>query len=132
MFGDWMGTAVAAIGVLIGVIGVIGVVSPGILLSPAVDGLKSSPRRIYGLAAVRLIMGVILVVAASSTAFPTFVLIIGAVFILRAAMIPLLGLDRVRSLIEWLQGRSSLVMRLLFLAGVVPLGVFLVLAAIEQ
>jgi hypothetical protein len=128
MFGDWMGTAVAAIGVLIGVIGVIGVVSPGILLSTAVDGLRSSPRRIYGLAAVRLIMGV----AASSTAFPTFVLIIGAVFILRAAMIPLLGLDRVRSLIEWLQGRSSLVMRLLFLAGVVPLGVFLVLAAIEQ
>jgi hypothetical protein len=127
-----MGGAVAAIGVVIGVVGAIGVVSPTILLSPAIDGLKSSPRRIYGLAVVRLVIGVILVVAASSTAFPTLVMFIGAVFILRAAMIPLLGLDRTRSLIEWLQGRSSLVTRLLFLAGVVPLGVFLVWAAIKQ
>jgi hypothetical protein len=127
-----MGGAVAAIGVVIGVVGAIGVVSPTILLSPALDGLKWSPRRIYGLAVARLVIGVILVVAASSTAFPTLVMFIGAVFILRAAMIPLLGLDRTRSLIEWLQGRSSLVTRLLFLAGVVPLGLFLVWAAIKQ
>jgi len=127
-----MSGAVAAIGVVIGMVGAIGVVSPGILLSPALDGLKSAPRRIYGLAVARLVIGVILVVAASSTGFPTLVMLIGAVFILRAALIPMLGLDRTRALIEWLQGRSLLVTRLLFLAGVVPLGVFLVWAAIKQ
>ena len=123
-----MGGAVAAIGVVIGVVCACVVVSPTILSKP-LDGLKSSPRRIYGLAVARLVFGVILVVGASSTAFPTLVLFIGAVWILRAAMIPLLGLDRTRSLIEWLQGRSSLFVRLVFLAGA-ALGVFLVWAAI--
>ncbi len=122
-----MGGAVAAIGVVIAVMSAIVVVSPTMLSRP-LDELKSSPRRIYGLAVARLVIGVILVVGASSTAVPTLVLFIGAVFILRAVMIPLLGLDRTRSLIEWLQGRSSLFVRFVFLAGA-ALGVFLMWAA---
>ena len=85
-----MGAAIAAIGVTIGIVGIVGIASPKSLLT-ALDQLKSSPRKIYGLAVARLLIGVILVAGASSTASPTAVLFIGAAFILRAAMIPLLG-----------------------------------------
>ena len=125
-----MGVAIAVIGVVIGIMGAGGVASPR-MLSKSLDGLKSSPRKIYGLAVARLVIGVVLSVGASSTAFPTLVLFIGAAFILRAAMIPLLGLDRTRSLIEWLQGRSSLFMRVAFLATA-TFGVFLAWAAVKQ
>jgi len=125
-----MSVAVAAIGVAAGILGAVGVVSPA-MLAPALDGLKSSPRKIYGLAVVRVVIGVVLIAGAPSTAFPTLILFIGAAYILRAAAIPLLGLTRVRSRIEWLQGRSALFMRCCYLA-VVTFGAFLAWAAIKQ
>lgn len=125
-----MSAAVAAIGFAAGILGAAGVASPAIL-APVLDGLKSSPRKIYGLAVVRVVIGVVLIAGAPSTAFPTLILFIGAVYILRAAAIPLLGLAGVRSMIEWLQGRSALFMRCCYLA-VATFGVSLVWAAIKQ
>ena len=124
-----MGVAVAAIGVMVGIVGVIGVVSPAIV-SAALDGLKFSPPKMYGLAVARLVIGVVLILGASSTASTMLVQVIGAILILRAAAIPILGLDRIRSLIEWWQACSPLFMRILFLAGT-AFGVFLVQAAIR-
>ena len=119
-----MGMAVAAIGVVIALGCAIGIARPS-SLSKTIQSIMSSPRKIYGLAVARLAIGVVLMFGASSTAFPELVLFFGAVSILKGVMIPLLGLDQVRSLWAWWQARSPLLMRMAYLVGA-ALGAFLV------
>lgn len=124
-----MGIAIAMIGAVIGVAGVAGLVAPRAIFR-AIDNVKSSPGKIYGSAGGRAVVGVILIVGASSTAFPTVIRFIGAVFVLQAALVPLLGLETVRSLLDWFQARPPLVVSFLFLL-VVSFGAFLVWAALQ-
>jgi hypothetical protein len=124
-----MGVAIAAIGAVISVLGIAGLAAPT-RMSRALDGFKSSPGKIYGWAGVRVLMGLILILGASGTAFPTLIRFIGAVLVLKAALVPLLGLDRVRALLEWFQTRTPLLIRFLFFL-VASFGAFLVWAALQ-
>lgn len=124
-----MGVAIATVGAVISVLGVTGLVAPS-GMSRALDGFKSSPGKIYGWAGVRILMGAILILGASETAFPTLIRFIGAVLVLKAALVPLLGLDRVRSILEWFQDRPPLLIRFLFLL-VASFGAFLIWAVLQ-
>lgn len=124
-----MGVAIATVGAVIGVLGVVGFAAPR-AVSRSLDGFKSSPSKIYGWAGVRVLMGVILILGASGTASPTLIRFIGAVLVLKAALVPLLGIDRVRSILGWLQARPPLMLRFLFLL-VASFGAFLVRAALQ-
>ena len=124
-----MGVAIATIGAVIGVLGVAGLAAPS-GMSRAIDGFKSSPGKIYGWAGMRVLMGVILILGASGTAFPTLIRFIGAVLVLKAALVPLLGLDRARSILGWFQARPPLLIRFLFLL-VASFGAFLIWAALQ-
>ena len=124
-----MGVAIATVGAIIGVLGVAGFAAPS-AMSRSLDGFKSSPGKIYGWAGVRVLMGVFLILGASGTAFPTLIRFIGAVLVLKAALVPLLGLDQVRSILEWFQARPPLLIRFLFLL-VASFGAFLVWAVLQ-
>jgi hypothetical protein len=124
-----MGVAIAAIGAVISVLGIAGLAAPT-RMSRALDGFKSSPGKIYGWAGVRVLMGLILILGASGTAFPTLIRFIGAVLVLKAALVPLLGLDRAPALLEWFQTRPPLLIRFLFFL-VASFGAFLVWAALQ-
>ena len=109
-----MGVAIAVVGAVFGMVGVVGVVAPG-AATGSLDAFKASPAKIYGWASFRVLIGVGLMAGASSTAYPSLIRLVGAVLVLKAALVPLLGLDRVRSILDWLQARPPYVVRSLFL-----------------
>ena len=91
-----MRIAIATVGAIISLLGIAGLAAPR-GMTRALDGFKSSPRQIYGWAAVRVGMGLILILGASSTAFPDLILFVGVVFVFKALLVPFLGLDQVHS-----------------------------------
>jgi len=124
-----MGAAVAVIGAVFGAVGIAGLAAPSVIFA-AIDGFKPSPVKIYGWAAIRVLLGAVLILGAPDTAFPTLIRFIGAALILKATLVPLLGLDQVRSILDWFQGRSPLVVRFLCLL-LTFFGAFLVWAVLS-
>ena len=108
--------------------GFVGLLSPDVILR-GVEGLKPS-RRLYALSVARLAIGLILFLGAPSTAFPGLFRVLGALVMLRGLAIPALGPARVRTHIDWLQGRPPVLMRVLFVLATV-LGGLLVWAAFQ-
>ena len=88
-----------------------------------------APAHIYLAAAIRLALGVFLLVAASSCRFPLFVQIIGAVAILAALSLPFLGIARVQALIDWWSRQPAAFVRGWCLLAV-AFGALLIFAAI--
>jgi hypothetical protein len=119
---------IGAIGAATVVISFVGVLFPDVILR-AVEGVKPSPR-LHALSVVRLTIGVIFVIGATSTAFPDLIRLLGVVVILRGLAIPVLGPERVRALIDRQLGRSPVVLRVLLLPAT-ALGGFLVWAALQ-
>ncbi len=126
-----MGVAIAIIGAVFSLLGVAGLVAPTRMAVAINDGFATSPVKIYGWAGIRILLGTILILGASGTAFPTLIRFIGVMLILKAALVPVLGLDRVRSLLSWLQDCPPLLMRSLYLL-VVLFGAFLVWATLQS
>ncbi len=119
---------IGGIGAAIVVVGFVGVLSPDVILR-GVEGLKPS-RRLYALSVARLTIGLALLLGAPSTAFPGLFRVLGILVILRGLAIPVLGPARVRALIDWLQGRSPVLLRVLFVPAT-ALGGLLVWAALQ-
>src|SRR3989339_2044659 len=90
---------VKAIGIVITAMGVLYLVYPQvvrILLSFFAAGY-----RIYLAAAVRLVFGVILLLAASQTAHPKITMVLGVIFLLGGILIVALGPKRTKPFLEW-------------------------------
>ena len=119
---------IGGIGGAIVVVGFVGLLSPDVILL-GVEGLKPS-RRLYALSVARLTIGLVLFLGAPSTAFPGLFRVLGVLVILRGLAIPALGPARVRALIEWLQGRPPVLVRVLFVPAT-ALGGLLVWAAFQ-
>ena len=81
-------------------IGVFGVLMPAKLRCLAIARLQ--PRVLPRLVIVRLMVGATLVVAAGETRFPEAFRVIGAVMVLAAVMIPVIGWARIAALVEWI------------------------------
>ncbi len=119
---------IGGIGAAIVVVGFVGVLSPDVVLR-GVEGLKPA-RRLYALSVARLTIGLAFLLGAPSTAFPDLFRVLGIVVIIRGLAIPVLGPDRVRTLIDWLQGRPPVLLRVLFVPAT-ALGGLLVWAALQ-
>src|SRR5579871_3375641 len=67
-------------------------------------------RRLYAAGAVRLAMGLVLIVAASSSRWPRALRMLGAVMCLQAIAANLFGIERARAIMEWeaMQGTALL------------------------
>jgi len=61
--------------------------------------------------AVRLAIGVVLIVAAPDTRYPLAFQILGGLMLLAAAVLPLLGIARISRLVNWVAGWPPLAMR---------------------
>ena len=91
------------------------VVSMGGIVSP--DSLMTlrrlyfaTPGRFYAAGAVRVAMGLVLILAASSSRWPRTLRALGAVMCLQALAATLFGLERAREIMEWeaMQGTALL------------------------
>ena len=70
----------------------------------------ATPGRFYTAGAVRVAMGLVLILAASSSRWPRTLRVLGALMCLQALTATLLGLERARVIMEWegMQGSALL------------------------
>lgn len=78
---------------------------------------------------VRLVLGVALLVAASASAFPLVFNVLGGLSLAAAVVVLLMGRERIKALLGWVERIPLLAMRCWLLFGV-AVGGFLVFAAV--
>ena len=100
-----MAYAALALSALIAAMGALGVVSPTSLLR--IVRHFESPAGIYASAAIRVVFGVVLFLAAPTSRAPDAVRILGGILIVAGAITPLFGLDRFRQLLDWWSSRGT-------------------------
>lgn len=92
--------AVAAVGVFIFAVGLLGVVRPS-SFTALIQRVWASPPGFGLVIVMRAAFGFLLIAAASGTRFPKVSLALGALSLIKAASIPLLGRVRQQNLIKW-------------------------------
>ncbi len=107
--------------------GALGVLSPARLLS--ILRLYETPWGLHVAAAVRVVLGVTLFLAAPTSRLPEFLRIFGIVAVAAGVLTPLLGLARISRAVEWWAARPTIVFRL-WAALALALGVFLAWAIV--
>src|SRR3954468_15255985 len=81
-------------------VGVVGIVSPdyGMMLRRL---YYATPGRFYAAGAIRVAMGLVLILAASKSPWPRILRVLGAVVCLQGVSGTLFGLERARAIMEW-------------------------------
>jgi len=104
-----MRIAALLVAVLTMVVGIVGIVST----ESAMTFRRlyfATPSRFYAAGAVRVAMGLVLILAASNCRWPRTLRALGAVICLQAVAANLFGLERARAIMEWeaMQGTALL------------------------
>ena len=86
-------------------------------------------RNLYGVVALRLLFGLLLVAGASQTHYPVAIEVLGYLFIAAGVLLAVLPPARVRSITEYFLNRSHAVVRSWVLLPMV-LGIFIVLSVL--
>jgi hypothetical protein len=102
-------TIVLIIGLIILGLGVAVLVSPSTLRKLLHHFLKR--EWLIPVTFLRVIVGIILLIAAPVTRWPIFIYIVGIVFILAGVSIPLIGKEKIESLANWWLEQSDMVLR---------------------
>lgn len=119
---------VAFFGVLIALLGATGLFSPSTLLG-RVDSAWRTRRGLYAVIALRLVLGVILVVAAPECRYPVAIRVLGVISIVAAGSVPVIGLERVHAMVDWWAARPPLWIRA-WACVAIAFGGFLIHAAV--
>ena len=101
---------VAFFGVLIALLGATGLIRPAALVG-WVDSLWRNLRGLWAVVALRLGIGIVLVLAAAECRYPTAIRVLGVISIVSAGLVPVIGLERVRALVSWWTARPPLLIR---------------------
>jgi len=72
-------------------------------------------KRLYISAILRILIGVIFLLAASQARIAWVIVTLGILALVRGTIFFILGLDRVKTMLKWWYGRSLLVLRLIAL-----------------
>jgi hypothetical protein len=113
------------VAVFIALIGVAGLVAPDRLF--ALREYAVTPRGLYAIAAARVAIGVVLITVAARSRSPRLLRVLGAAVLFAGLMTPLVGVERVRTILDWEATQGTGLIR----AGAVlalALGGFLVFA----
>jgi hypothetical protein len=105
-----MSLLAALVGLLILALGALGVVSPARLL--ALVARSQSQRGLYFIAAIRVVIGVALVLAAAGSRAPAFLRILGVISVLAGLATPFFGVHRFQAILSWWSLRPAVVLRL--------------------
>jgi len=86
-------------------------------------------KQFYPIAALRIVIGILFLVAAKETRFPVFVTVMGTISIVAGLALPVLGTERIRAFAKWGLERSDSSLRLWALAAS-AVGIMLVWAGL--
>ena len=111
------------LGLFIAAMGALGIASPARLL--ALIRRIQTPAGLYVVAALRLVLGVALLLVAPTSKAPDVLRILGILTVVAALITPVVGLARWGKLVDWWWSRGSLFLRAW---AAIPLGLGLYLA----
>jgi hypothetical protein len=114
---------VAAFGVLVMGVGTMVLVEPRGLVDFA--DLFLTPSGLWVAVALRLVVGVLLWVSAPASRMPRVLKVLGALFVLSAFVLPVVGLDRIRGIADWGAGLDDIALRSVSLMAL-GLGAFII------
>jgi hypothetical protein len=100
---------VLALGIVIAAVGVVGIVTPGSLVTLA--ALFVTPMGLYVAAALRVALGMALLVAASTSRMPATLRVLGLTIIVGGLVTPLIGVERAHIFLAWWVTQGSMGMR---------------------
>jgi uncharacterized protein YjeT (DUF2065 family) len=120
-----LNVAVMIIGMAVAGLGVIGVVAPSVLL----DFGKSllTDNGLYVVAAVRVAIGVLLLLAARNSRMPRTLRAIGLVIIVAGLLTPLFGVVRSAAMLDWFSSQGTAIIRVVAMCAI-AIGAFIVYA----
>jgi len=113
------------IGVFIVVIGLIGVIVPSALLRAA--DYATTPVGLYAAAAIRIGIGIVLMLVAPTTRAPKLIRVFGGIAVVAGVITAFVGVDRVRAILVWETAQGTILIRLSALLALV-FGSFIVFA----
>jgi hypothetical protein len=93
------------------------VVQPGVLVDLAEVVLRAD--RLWIVVAIRLVVGALMWIAASASRTPRTLRVLGALMVVSGLTIPVVGLEGVRSVMDWGAGLQPIALRLV---GLVTIG----------
>ncbi len=124
-----MNIIVAIIGWVIVAEGLLGIIRPHLLLEAVVGW--SPDLRLYISVGSRIVIGLLLFFAAPSCRLPRFTRAIGIIVFVAGIVFALIGANRIGSIVEWISGKPSLVIQLVYLLAII-LGGFLVYSGSQK
>jgi len=105
-----MRIAALLIALFIIVVSFAGIVSPDSMM-PLRRWYFATPGRFYAAGAIRVAMGIVLILAGSSSRWPRTLRALGAAMCLQALAANLFGLERARAIMEWESMQATALLR---------------------
>ena len=121
-------TTIAIFGLIIIALSAWGVIAPKTLVKKVLD-LFDRPWGLFLAVGVRLVLGTLFVIAADETRFPTAFRFLGYLMLITAALIPLIGRQRISHLMGWFQAKPPAALRIWLIFGI-AFGAFIVYAVV--
>lgn len=123
-----MTTSIAIFGLIIIALSAWGVFAPKTLAKFVLDQFDR-PWGLFAAVGVRLALGTLFVMAADETRFPGAFRFLGYLMLIIAALIPLIGRQRISRLMGWFQAKPPVVLRIWLIFGL-AFGGFIVYAVV--
>ena len=101
---------VSVIGALVAFVGLTGLLQPATLLR-FLERAWATPRGLWLAVGFRLVFGIALLLAAAGSRAPLLLTIVGAISLVSAAVVPILGYARARSFVAWWSQRPAAFVR---------------------
>ena len=117
------------VGFLIVALGLVGIVAPGVLVTLGL--LAVTPVGLYVVAALRVVIGLVLLGASSASRMPKTLRVCGIVALAGGLMTPFLGVERARAMMNWMLAPGPVVVRL-WAALAVAFGSFIIYAVVSR
>jgi len=107
------------------VVGVVGIVMPDSLMT--IGRYVATPVGLYVIAAVRVAIGLVLMLVAPTSRVPRTLRVVGAVVIVAGLATPLFGVERTRAILDWESTQGTALIRVMACL-VLAIGGFIVFA----
>ena len=120
-----LNVVVIIMGLAVAGLGLIGLVAPSLLLDFGRSLLTESG--LYAIAAVRVVIGLLLVFAARNSRMPQTLRVIGSVIIIAGVLTPLFGVTRSAAMFNWLSLQGATFVRVIAVVAI-AIGTFVVYA----
>ena len=108
-----MDIVVKIVGIVVVFIGIVYLLKPGVLKS--FIGFFKKGKRIYFVGLIRFVLAVIFLLAANQCKMPWVIIVFGILFMISGLLIFILRAERLKSILDWWQRQSSLLLRLMAL-----------------